>query len=47
MLNYNTPDPECAVAAVTSSDMPAGDCFINLSVTPQGQAACIVVRRFK
>lgn len=46
ILNYRTPDPKCAVAAVTSQETAPGDCFLNLSVTPQGQAACIVVRRF-
>ena len=46
ILNYSTPDPKCPVAAVSASDMPAGDCFLNLNVTPQGQAACILVRRF-
>ncbi len=46
ILNYSTPDPKCPVAAVTSHDIPSGKCFLNLNVTPQGQAACIVVRRF-
>lgn len=45
VLNYQTPDPECAVAAVTGS-APPGDSFLNLSVTPQGQASCVIVRRF-
>jgi len=45
VLNFTTPDPECPVNAVTSHDVPAGDIFLNLNVTPQGQAACIAVRR--
>jgi 3-oxoacyl-[acyl-carrier-protein] synthase II len=45
VLNYKTPDPECPVAAVTNGTSP-GDCFINLSVTPQGQASAALVRRF-
>ena len=45
VLNYETPDPECAIAAVTRDDVPPGDSFLNLSVTPQGQASAIVVRR--
>lgn len=46
ILNYENPDPDCPVAAVTQSDVEPGDCFINLSVTPQGQASCVMVRRF-
>ncbi len=45
VLNYETPDPECPVAAVTSDDASPGDAFVKLSVTPQGQAACLVFRR--
>jgi 3-oxoacyl-[acyl-carrier-protein] synthase II len=45
ILNYATPDPECPIAAVCDGDVPAGASFINLSVTPQGQAAAVMVRR--
>jgi 3-oxoacyl-[acyl-carrier-protein] synthase II len=45
-LNYDTPDPECPVAMVTEKDVPAGDSFINLNVTPQGQASAAMFRRF-
>jgi 3-oxoacyl-[acyl-carrier-protein] synthase II len=44
-LNYHTPDPECRLNVVRSSVDP-GDSFLNLSVTPQGQASCVLVRRF-
>lgn len=44
ILNYETPDPECPIAAVTSDNTPAGESFLKLNVTPQGQASCIVVR---
>jgi 3-oxoacyl-[acyl-carrier-protein] synthase II len=47
VLNYETPDPECPVAAVCQPETPAGDSFINLNVTPQGQAAAVLVRRFE
>ncbi len=47
ILNYETPDPACPVAAVTSGDVHPGDNFLNLSVTPQGQASCLLVRRFE
>jgi 3-oxoacyl-[acyl-carrier-protein] synthase II len=47
VLNYQTPDPQCPVAAVTDLATPAGASFINLSVTPQGQASAVLVRRFE
>lgn len=43
-LNYETPDPACPVAVTNDRSTPAGDSFINLSVTPQGQASGILVR---
>jgi 3-oxoacyl-[acyl-carrier-protein] synthase II len=46
ILNYTTPDPECPIAAVRSGDVQPGASFINLSVTPQGQASAAMVRRF-
>jgi len=47
VLNYDQPDPECPISAVRGSDVLPGDSFINLSVTPQGQASAALVRRFK
>lgn len=45
-LNYATPDPACALRVASAANRPApGDSFLKLSVTPQGQAAAIVVRR--
>lgn len=46
ILNFETADPQCPISAVRTRDLPAGDSFINLNVTPQGQASAIVVRRF-
>ncbi|MCE5267255.1 MAG: beta-ketoacyl-[acyl-carrier-protein] synthase family protein [Planctomycetaceae bacterium] len=46
ILNYATPDPECPVAAVRDSATAPGDSFVNLSVTPQAQAAAVMVRRY-
>ena len=43
VLNYNTPDPACPVAVVKQGGAPAGRSFLNLSVTPQGQAAVLYV----
>jgi 3-oxoacyl-[acyl-carrier-protein] synthase II len=44
VLNYETPDPQCPVAAVTDGQTPPGSTFINLNVTPQGQAAAVLLR---
>ncbi len=45
VLNYETPDPECPLAVVRSTDARPGESFLNNSVTPQGQASCVLVRR--
>jgi 3-oxoacyl-[acyl-carrier-protein] synthase II len=47
ILNYATPDPACPVSPVRNGDVPPGPSFINLSVTPQGQASAAMVRRFE
>ncbi len=47
ILNYETPDPQCPVAAVTNGAVEPGKIFINLSVTPQGQASAILIRQFE
>jgi 3-oxoacyl-[acyl-carrier-protein] synthase II len=44
VLNYQTPDPECPIAVVTSAEVPSGGSFLNLSTTPQAQAAVLLVR---
>ena len=46
ILNYEEPDPECPINAVTSSGVTSGETFINVSITPQGQASAILVRRW-
>jgi 3-oxoacyl-[acyl-carrier-protein] synthase II len=46
ILNYATPDPECPIAAVRNGDAKPGQSFINLSVTPQGQASAALVQKF-
>jgi 3-oxoacyl-[acyl-carrier-protein] synthase II len=45
VLNYETPDPECRLNVVRTA-VDAGNCFLNLNVSPQGQASCVLVRRF-
>ena len=42
-LNYQTPDPACPISVATN-ETEAGTSFVNLSVTPQGQASAAVVR---
>jgi len=46
ILNYDTPDPDCPIAAVRDNETASGDCFLNINCSPQGQASGIVVRRF-
>lgn len=45
--NFVTPDPACPVNVVRELVEPAGDCFVNLSLTPQGQASAVVVQRWR
>ena len=46
VLNYETPDPECPVQVPADTTTPAGENFIHLSVTPQGQAAAVLVKKY-
>ncbi len=43
-LNYTTPDPAAPPLAVNTATAP-GDSFLKLSITPQAQAAAVVVAR--
>jgi 3-oxoacyl-[acyl-carrier-protein] synthase II len=43
ILNYEMPDPACPIHAA-GAGMPAGNCFINVNVSPVGQASAVVVR---
>ena len=45
-LNYTTPDPACPVRVTRDVGVAAGKCFLNLNITPQGQAAVIAVREY-
>jgi 3-oxoacyl-[acyl-carrier-protein] synthase II len=42
-LNYETPDPACGLAITRDDQTAPGRSFMNLSVTPQGQAAVLAV----
>ncbi len=43
--NFETPDPECPLNVVTDTTTPAGMAAMNINVTPQGQAAALIVKR--
>jgi 3-oxoacyl-[acyl-carrier-protein] synthase II len=42
-LNYESPDRACGLAITRTEKTPTGRTFLNLSVTPQGQAAVLAV----
>ncbi len=44
-LNYETPDADCPVRVVRDRSTPAGKRFINVNVTPQGQASGLLVQQ--
>ena len=44
-LNYETPDAACPIHVVRDHSTPAGKRFINLNVTPQGQASGLLVEQ--
>lgn len=46
VLNCDSVDPKCKLNVVTKSTTP-GDSFINLNVTPQGQASATIIKRFE
>jgi 3-oxoacyl-[acyl-carrier-protein] synthase II len=43
VLNYATPDSNCPLTVVADDETSPGSSFLNLSVTPQGQAAVLFV----
>ena len=44
-LNFETPEPQNPLAVTQHDDVPAGESFLKLSVTPQAQAGALVVTR--
>ena len=46
ILNYETPDPACRITAAKRGMSP-GRSFLNLNVTPQGQASAVMVKAYK
>ncbi|MEO8495576.1 MAG: beta-ketoacyl synthase N-terminal-like domain-containing protein [Planctomycetota bacterium] len=45
ILNYEEPDADCPIQAAKSGDSP-GTSFINVNISPQGQAGAIAMRAF-
>jgi 3-oxoacyl-[acyl-carrier-protein] synthase II len=43
VLNYQTPDPECPLAINSAHAAPGLSC-LNVNVTPQGHASCVLVQ---
>ena len=46
VLNYEQPDPECPANVISKLTDHDGDSFLNLNVSPQGQASSILIRRY-
>lgn len=44
ILNYETPDPACPVNVVSEMQQSPGNVFLNVNVTPQGQASAVIIR---
>lgn len=44
-LNHTTTDPDCPIHVVDKPGTAAGDSFVAVNTTPQGQAAAVCVRR--
>ena len=43
LLNHEAADPDCGIRPARAGD-PAGELFVSSAVTPQGQAASVVIR---
>ncbi len=43
-LNYEKPDPDCPINVVAEKVPSPGDTFINVNVTPQGQASAVIIK---
>lgn len=45
VINYTHTDPDCRLNIVRDDGHTPGDTFLKLSVTPQGQATALIIRR--
>ena len=46
ILNCDSLDPRCSIRAVRDNTTPAGNEFISVNITPQGQASGVRIGRF-
>ncbi len=46
ILNCDELDPGCPINACVTDDTPAGDSFLSVNITPQGQASAVRIQRF-
>ncbi|MGI9518822.1 MAG: beta-ketoacyl-[acyl-carrier-protein] synthase family protein [Pirellulaceae bacterium] len=46
ILNYETPDPQCPLRAADPEQHSPGDSFLNVNITPFGQASGVLVRKY-
>lgn len=44
--NYAQPDESCPVRMITQP-VEAGKIFVNISVSPQGQASCVIIKKYE
>lgn len=44
VLNCEHPDPDCGLRLARDGELPSGESFLKVSVTPQGQASALIVR---
>ncbi len=47
ILNFKTPDPQCPVCVAHGEINDPGHSFINLNITPQGQASSVLFRSMR
>ena len=47
IMNCDDLDEQCPINAVQTNGVLAGDSFINLNVTPQGQASSVVIQKYQ
>ncbi len=46
ILNCDALDPTCPINACLTDNIPAGESFVSLNVTPQGQASAVRIAKF-
>jgi len=44
-LNCTSPDSSCQISTVQSTDVPSGDSFVKIAMSPQSQVSAVLVKR--